>query len=72
MPAIVDPDVPDGEPLSLFEGGAILQYLARKSGRFGGAHDRERAEVESWLAWQIANLDPSWVITIISGTMPRR
>jgi GST-like protein len=58
MPAIVDPEGPDGRPISVFESGAILLYLARKSGKFGGANAREQAEVESWLAWQIANLGP--------------
>ncbi len=58
MPAIVDPQGPDGKPISLFESGAILQYLARKTGRFGGANAREQAEVESWLIWQVANLGP--------------
>jgi len=58
MPAIVDPEGPDGEPISLFESGAILQYLARKTRKFGGANAREQAEVESWLAWQVANLGP--------------
>lgn len=58
MPAIVDPEGPDGRPISVFESGAILLYLARKSGRFGGANAREQAEVETWLAWQIANLGP--------------
>ncbi|MEL7027339.1 MAG: glutathione S-transferase N-terminal domain-containing protein, partial [Pseudomonadota bacterium] len=36
MPAIIDPDGPGGEPVSIFESGAILQYLARKTGKFGG------------------------------------
>jgi GSH-dependent disulfide-bond oxidoreductase len=58
MPAIVDPDGPDGQPISLFESGAILQYLARKTSKFGGANAREQAEIESWVAWQIANLGP--------------
>lgn len=58
MPAIVDPEGPDGQPVSVFESGAILQYLARKTGKFGGANAREQAEVESWLAWQVANLGP--------------
>jgi GSH-dependent disulfide-bond oxidoreductase len=58
MPAIVDPEGPDGRPISLFESGAILQYLARKTGQFGGANPREQAEVESWLMWQMANLGP--------------
>src|SRR5271156_3795422 len=52
IPAIVDPDGPDGAPISLFESGAILQYLARKTGRFGGANERERVAVAEWLFWQ--------------------
>jgi glutathione S-transferase len=58
MPAIIDPDGPDGQPISVFESGAILQYLARKTGKFGGATPREQAEVESWVMWQMANLGP--------------
>ena len=58
MPAIVDPDGPGDEPLSLFESGAILQYLARKSGKFGGTTPREQAEVEQWLMWQMGGLGP--------------
>ena len=42
MPAIVDPDGPDGTPISVFESGAILQYLGRKTGRFYGTQ-RARA-----------------------------
>jgi GSH-dependent disulfide-bond oxidoreductase len=58
MPAIVDPEGPDGAPLSLFESGAILQYLARKTGQFGGATLREQAAVEQWLMWQMGGLGP--------------
>jgi len=58
MPAIVDPDGPDGEPISIFESGAILQYLARKTGAFGGTNPREQAEIESWLMWQMGGLGP--------------
>jgi len=58
MPAIVDPEGPDGQPISLFESGAILQYLARKSGRFHGANPREQAEIECWLFWQMGGLGP--------------
>jgi GSH-dependent disulfide-bond oxidoreductase len=58
MPAIVDPDGPDGAPISIFESGAILQYLGRKTGRFYGSNDRERAEVEQWLMWQMGGVGP--------------
>jgi glutathione S-transferase len=58
MPAIVDPEGPDGRPISVFESGAILQYLARKTGRFGGEGERDRVEVEQWLFWQMAGLGP--------------
>ena len=58
MPAIVDPDGPDGQPISVFESGAILQYLARKTGRFYGTSERERVEVEEWLFWQIGGVGP--------------
>ncbi len=58
MPAIVDSDGPDGKPISIFESGAILQYLARKTGKFGGSNAREQAEVDQWLHWQIGGLGP--------------
>ena len=58
MPAIVDPDGPDGKPISVFESGAILQYLGRKSGQFYPKDERGRVEVEEWLIWQVANLGP--------------
>lgn len=58
MPAIVDPDGPDGAPVSIFESGAILQYLARKTGRFGGTTPREQIAVEQWLMWQMGGLGP--------------
>lgn len=58
IPAIVDPDGPDGLPLTLFESGAILLYLARKSGLLGGKTKRERVEVEKWVFWQMGNLGP--------------
>ena len=58
MPAIVDPDGPDGKPISVFESGAILQYLARKTGRFGGSNERERVAVAEWLFWQMGGLGP--------------
>ena len=58
MPAIVDPDGPDGAPISIFESGAILQYLARKTGRFGGRNERERVLIEQWLMWQMGGVGP--------------
>ena len=58
IPAIVDPEGPDGAPLALFESGAILQYLARKTGRFGGATPRAQATVEQWLMWQMGGVGP--------------
>ena len=58
MPAIVDPEGPDGQPISIFESGAILQYLGRKTGRFHGATERERVEIEQWLMWQMGGFGP--------------
>jgi GST-like protein len=58
MPAIVDPDGPDGAPISIFESGAILQYLAAKTGRFGGDTPRERVAVTEWLMWQMGGVGP--------------
>ena len=58
MPAIVDHDGPDGGPISIFESGAILQYLGRKTGKFYGRDERGRVEVDQWLFWQMANLGP--------------
>jgi glutathione S-transferase/GST-like protein len=58
MPAIVDPDGPDGAPISIFESGAILQYLGRKSGRFYPADDRGRTQIDQWVFWQMAGLGP--------------
>ena len=58
MPAIVDHDGPDGAPISMFESGAILQYLARKTGLFAGSTERERVAVEQWLMWQMGGVGP--------------
>jgi GSH-dependent disulfide-bond oxidoreductase len=58
MPAIVDPDGPDGAPISIFESGAILQYLARKTGKLYGATERQRVAVDEWLMWQMGGVGP--------------
>ncbi|OIQ42308.1 MAG: glutathione S-transferase [Roseobacter sp. MedPE-SWde] len=58
MPAIVDPDGPGGTAVSLFESGAILQYLARKTGQFYGETERQRLVVDQWLMWQMGGLGP--------------
>ena len=59
MPAIVDHDPGDGGgPLSVFESGAILLYLAKKAKRFAGDTLRERVAVKEWLFWQMGGLGP--------------
>jgi GST-like protein len=58
MPAIVDHDGPGGKPISIFESGAILQYLGRKTGKFYPAAERARVEVDQWLFWQVGGLGP--------------
>src|SRR6516164_4602760 len=58
MPAIIDPDGPGGAPISVFESGAILQYLGRKTGKFYPQAERARVEVEEWLFWQVGGLGP--------------
>lgn len=58
MPAIVDPEGPDGAPISVFESGAILQYLGNKTGKFYPRDQRQRVSVEEWLFWQVGNLGP--------------
>jgi GST-like protein len=58
VPAIVDPEGPGGAPISVFESGAILQYLGRKYRRFYSADERARVAVEEWLFWQVGGLGP--------------
>ena len=59
MPMIVDDAPADGgTPLSVFESGAILRYLADKTGRFGGDGTRGRTAVDEWLFWQVGGLGP--------------
>jgi len=59
MPALLDDDPPDGgEPIALFESGAMMMYLAEKAGRFYPQDLRGRHEVNQWLIWQMANQGP--------------
>jgi GSH-dependent disulfide-bond oxidoreductase len=58
IPAIVDPEGPDGAPISLFESGAILLYLAAKTGRFLPAGDRAKYEMLQWLMFQMGGVGP--------------
>ncbi len=58
IPAIVDPEGPDGEPISVFESGAILQYLGRKFSKFYPRQERARIKVDEWLMWQMGGFGP--------------
>lgn len=58
MPVLVDSEGPDGKPISLFESGAILQYLAEKTGQFLPKEPAERYRAMCWLYWQMGGLGP--------------
>ncbi len=58
IPAIVDPKGPGGRPIAVFESGAILQYLGRKTGKFYPLNERARVAVDEWLFWQMGGLGP--------------
>jgi GSH-dependent disulfide-bond oxidoreductase len=58
MPALVDPDGPDGQPIAVFESGAMLMYLAEKTGRFMPSDMRGRYKVVEWLMFQMGGVGP--------------
>ncbi len=58
IPALVDPHGPDGKPISVFESGAILLYLAAKTGKFLPTTDRQKFEVLQWLMFQMGGVGP--------------
>lgn len=58
IPALVDSDGPDGQPISLFESGAILLYLASKTGKFLPKTDRQKFEMLQWLMFQMGGVGP--------------
>ena len=58
IPAIVDQGGPNGKPISVFESGAILVYLAEKTGQFLPTEPRARVEVMQWLFWQMGGFGP--------------
>ena len=58
IPAIVDQHGPKGQSISIFESGAILQYLGRKTGQFYPQDEVQRIQVEQWLMWQMGGFGP--------------
>lgn len=58
MPAIIDQDGPDGQPVSVFESGAILLYLAQKTGKLMPSSPAEQIEMTAWLMWQMGGFGP--------------
>lgn len=58
IPAIIDPDGPDGKPISVFESGAILLYLAEKTGKFVPDDPRKKVACYEWLMWQMGGMGP--------------
>ncbi len=58
IPAIIDPAGPDGAPISVFESGAILLYLGRKTGKFWPESVRAQVKVLEWLMWQMGGFGP--------------
>ncbi|WP_209834731.1 glutathione S-transferase N-terminal domain-containing protein [Ruegeria sp. HKCCE3926] len=58
IPAIIDPNGPDGEPLALFESGAILLYLAEKSGKLLGQSAADKHRITQWLMFQMGGVGP--------------
>src|ERR1700760_4690831 len=58
IPAIVDPEGPGGQPISIFESGAILKYLGLKFSQFYPTDMRAQVKVDEWLFWQVGGFGP--------------